>query len=153
MNPTRFYKTTILLLILINISTLFFLWWSRPEFPPPPPPPWMERSLGRELGLSGETLKKVEDLEKDHHAEKQMLLEKDIDLHEAYFALVGTGTSPDSLLNEIQANKRRIEEITFVFFDRVSGYCTDEQKEKLIESINMRLVRLGPPPPPPHFHP
>lgn len=140
----------IVLLVLINLTTLAFVWWNRP--PGPPPHPGENPMLAIELGLSGEAKTRVDKLEMAHHKEKQALLKKDRTWHKEYFALVGTGNSPDSLLNLIQSNKREIEAITFAFFDKVAEECNDAQKAKLRTFINDKLHQIsgGPPKPPGH---
>ncbi len=147
MNSTRFYKVTIALLVVINLTTLAYLWFTRP---PMPPHPGEHPELTNDLGISGDAKRKVDALEVRHHKEKRALLDKDHALHETYFSMIGSGESTDSILAEIQANNKNIEEMTFDFFDQVAGYCTEEQKARLKEIISRRLPRMGPPPPPRH---
>lgn len=147
MKGTRLYKIVIALLVVMNLAMLLFMWFGKP---PHPPRPGETPELSIKIGLTGEAKAKVDALEKQHHADKHILLEKDAELHKKMFALVGSGEPSDSIQAILSANKAEIERMTFEFFDQVATYCNDLQKKKLQSFIQQRLVHIGPPPPPPH---
>ena len=142
MKGTRLYKIVIVLLVAINLGMLLFMWLGKP------PHPGGSSELAANIGLSGDAKTKVDALEKQHHADKHVLMEKDAELHKKMFALIGSGESPDSIQTILSSNKEEIERMTFDFFDEVAGYCTNEQKKVLNSFIQQRLVGFGPPPPP-----
>ena len=147
MKGTRFYKLIIAVLIIINLGTLAFIAFGKP---PHPPKPGEGPLLSETIGLTGDSKTKVDALEKIHHQDKHILMQKDRDLHEQLFSKVGSGESPEEIYAELNNNKSEIERMTFEFFNDVSAYCSKEQLIALKKFINEAMVNMGHRPPPPH---
>ncbi|MFT6924006.1 MAG: hypothetical protein ACJA1C_003026 [Crocinitomicaceae bacterium] len=145
MKGTRFYKLIIVALVLLNIGTLVYFQLTKPSHPPKP----NHGDLGRQLELKGEAKSKVDALEKQHHKDKKVLLQKDHALHKKLFNCIGTDKPTNDLLDQINKNKEEIESMTFIFFDEVAEHCNAKQKKKLIKFVQQRLNRIRPGPPPP----
>lgn len=149
MKGEKFYKWIIGLLVVINLGTLAFMWFGRPPHPPPPPHPGEEPRLATEIGLTGESKKKVDALEKQHHLDKHQLMEKDSELHKKLFSKIGSGEDVSEIESELNKNKEEIEKMTFEFFDDVAAYCNKNQLKELVDHVKHRLTEMGPMPPPP----
>jgi hypothetical protein len=144
MKGTRFYKIIIALLVVINLGTILFMWLGNPAHPPRP---GEGPKLSEMIGLTGDAKLKVDELEKEHHKDKQLLMKLDSELHKEMFALVGSDENPIEVQTRLNANKEEVERMTYDFFNDVAAQCNQEQKKTLHEFIEDRLVRRGPRPP------
>lgn len=145
MKSSRFYKIIIVLLVALNVATLGFMWFGRP---PLSHPPGKGPLLSEILQLEGEEKSTVNALEKRHHKEKHQLMEKDAELHQKMFELIGTDSDPSEIQKKLDANKSKIERMTFQFFNEIANNCSDAQEEELKKFIHhaMSRVRHNPPP-------
>ncbi len=144
MERTKLYKIIIVVLILLNIGTLaFFLIGGPPHHPPHPP---HAGELAEKLGIEGKNADAIFKLEKDHHAKKRMLIDKDRRLHEQLFSKIGTDADVNPIHEKIEANYTEIEKMTYSFFHDVSAFCTPAQKIELKNVIRhaFRQMRKGP---------
>ena len=146
MKSPKFYKTIIAILVIVNISMLAFMWFGKPPHPPKPG----EHKISNELGITGPSKKIADELEKEHHKEKRKLVDLDVDLHTKLYKGIGSEIDSEAILNEIDSNKRELEEMTFSFFDEIANLCNDSQKEELKKFVEHHLnnLRPGPPRPP-----
>ena len=141
MARTKLYKIIIAVLILLNIGTLaFFLTGGPPHHPP------QAGDLARILEIEGPNKATIFKLEKDHHAKKRMLIDKDRRLHEELFSKIGTGADVNPIHDKIEANYTEIEKMTYAFFHDVSAFCNPEQKIELKNVIRhaFHQMRKGP---------
>lgn len=144
MKSTRFYKIIIALLAALNIATLTFIWFGKPPHPHHPG----ERPLLSEiLKMEGENKSSVDALELEHHKEKRQLMKKDGELHREMFALIGTGSNSSAIQKKLDANKSKIERMTFQFFEEIASNCSDAQKVELKKFIHQAIARTGQHPP------
>lgn len=143
MRKERFYKLSILTLILCNIGLMFFMWLNRP---PHPPHDRMEK-LSLVLGLKGKNKAAVDELEREHHIEKRMLVERDSKLHQELFVLLEQSSASDSLYQLIDQNASKTDRMTFEFFTKVASYCNETQKSKLRSFLKESLEQLHGPKP------
>lgn len=139
MKGIRFYKLVIAVLIIVNIVTLSFMWFRRP---PHPPRPGEQPKLSIEIGLTGDAKQKVDLLEKTHHTEKRKLIQTDRELHQQIFDAVGTSHPPIELQEKLDANKSKMERMTFEFFNDVAKQCDSTQKIQLNEFISRALIHI-----------
>ena len=148
MKGEKFYKWIIGVLVVINLGTLAFIWFGRPPHPPPPHP-GEEPRLATEIGLTGDSKIKVDAMEKQHHLDKHILMEKDSELHKKMFSKIGTGEDVSAIQNELNKNKEEIEKMTFKFFNDVAEFCNETQLKELVDHVKHRLSEMRPMPPPP----
>ena len=150
MNQPKFYKTLVIILIILNLGTLFFMWESKP--------PHIGRlckpdhhHLSKLLKLEGEAKEKVNILADEHHTLKKELIITDRALHRQLYELAGNKEDVSNILGTIHLNKKKIETMTFEYFDAVGNHCDSEQLKELKSFINTALNnlsgprRIGPP--------
>lgn len=140
MKKELFYKIAVVLLILINIGCLAFMWFSRPSHPPK----LGEHNIAKHLGLTGDNKSKVDKMEKVHHIDKRKLIDKDLELHNELYKVIGTDQNADSLLNAIAASKKEIEMMTFDYFDDIANYCNEDQKAELRRFVHQAFEQMRP---------
>lgn len=141
MARTKLYKIIITVLILINIGTLAFFMTGGPPHHRP-----QAGDLAEILGIEGEKKDAIFKLEKEHHAKKRMLIDKDRKLHQELFSKIGTGYDVNPIHEKIEANFTEMEKMTFTFFHTISAFCTAEQKTELKNVIEhaFNQMRKGP---------
>jgi hypothetical protein len=129
---------------MLNISTVTFVWITKPPHPPKPG----THLLSDELGIDGVDKTKVDAIEKEHHIEKHKLMDKDVELHKKLYEAIGGETDVTFLQNEISDNKRKIETMTFNFFDTIAKYCDEAQVLKLKDFVHSAFEEIRPMHPP-----
>jgi hypothetical protein len=139
MKGTRFYKAIIAVLILINVASLTFMWFGKP---PHPPMPHERPLLSNVIGLKGDAKTRVDALESKHHEEKQRLIAIDRDLHHQLFDSIGNDSAPRAVQDKLDANKSKMDRMTFDFFNEVAKQCNESEKKKLKSFISGELRQI-----------
>lgn len=137
MKRTKLYKLIIGILVIINAGMLIFFLSGRPPHRPPHP-----GQLSEQLGLEGEKKTLIMKLEKEHHADKQALMNRDRELHEELFSKIGTDGDVSDIQAEIEVNHAEIEKTTYDFFNNVSKHCTSEQKAELKKTVHRAFHQI-----------
>lgn len=143
MTEIRFYRIIILLLIMINLGILGFFWLNKPEFPPHPMH-FKKPDIAKELGIEGQNAKEVAKFEKTHHQEKIQLVDKDRQMHQRLFQMIGSEENPTKLLDSIHKNKVVMDSITYEFFQKVAEFCNDDQLMRLRKFVEGPFMPIPP---------
>lgn len=144
MKSSKFYKYLSIVLILLNVGTLTFFYFTKPPHPPGPG----AHVLSKEIGLEGQVKKEVDALESAHHKQKRQLMRRNFELHRQLYEKLDDSTQSAVLLKKIDANHKKIEEMTFQFFEEIAKKCNKAQRKKLDAMIHRSLRMIagqGPP--------
>jgi hypothetical protein len=131
MTKITFYRWLVVVLVLINASTLFFF-LSKPTHHSGHPP---RELLAEELKLSGAKKTKILHLQDVHFREKDRLIWESHNLHRRLFQLIAeenrNSQTREDLLDKIAQLHRKIEKMTFLYFQEIHDLCDVSQKKKL----------------------
>lgn len=149
MNNLKLLKTGFVILLLINIFTLTFMWIHHPPRPPfpghGPGRPGNGMMLAQQLNFNEDQQKQFEKLRNEHHESLEDFRDKGRDLHDQFFELLRTVPTDSvkvaQLADEIAANQKSIELMTFHHFEKVRGLCTPEQ-QKEFDKIIRDVIRM-----------
>ena len=146
MNQLRIYKVLVFFLIVLNLGTLSYFWWTAKE------PHHRHRiPISKVLELDEKTAKNINNLEREHFAAKEKLLQKNSSLHlELFNAFKDENDERKAeLIDSIAANHKQIELMTFAYFKKVNEVCSPDQQKKLERLIKDVFSHAGSPPNPP----
>jgi protein CpxP len=150
---TKIKLLTIAVSILIGVNVaIVCMVWSRPH-PPRPERHGPSAEIIRELDFQGEQLRQFEQLRDEHHQAMMAIEEKGRHTHDALFGLIKTGQDSsalaDSLINEIAADRKQIESVTYHHIAQVRKICSPEQQKKfdaIIVNLMARMSQASPGP-------
>ncbi|GAB5419295.1 MAG: hypothetical protein Crog4KO_27240 [Crocinitomicaceae bacterium] len=138
MKSLKFYKILSITLVILNLITIGFIYFNRP----PGPPPRGEARLANDIGLTGESKKKVDALEIQHHKDKRKLVKENFQLQRKLYGQLSDSEKSQAILTEIHANRTEMDRMTFEFFSDVAELCNEEQRKNLDNIIDKGLRRI-----------
>jgi Spy/CpxP family protein refolding chaperone len=137
MEALRFWKILALVLALVNIGVLGFFWWNRP--PGPPPGKQGVRELIASLHFNSAQKARADTLRLEHQAAMAEFVQKSAALRRQLYQL--TAVTPidtiaaGRLMDQLAAEGKRMERVTFDHFRKVRDIGTPEQKRLFDQGI------------------
>ena len=140
MRTNSLFKIIIILLLISNGFTLFLL--IKPGKPPHPP------FISEKIGLTGEQLKKVKNIEQSHFNQMKPLDVKIEKLHEDLFLTIASNDKrkEDSLKTKISSLILKKDELLLAHFKNIYALCNPTQKQLFITEIKEHFSRRKHPP-------
>ncbi len=103
------------------------------------------------LKFNEDQQKQFEELKKQNRMQVENLQDSSRILHDEYFGLLKpenySRQKADSLLEQISANQKALDRVTFEHFEKIKNLCNPEQKKQFILLINEIAHSLKLPPP------
>ncbi|MBL7720303.1 MAG: periplasmic heavy metal sensor [Flavipsychrobacter sp.] len=155
MKNERFYQVIIVMLLLLNGGTLAFLLLNRESRPQaqgahmhePRGGNPVDRMMRERLGLTEEQEEQFRMLKEEHHEQMKAIQNDEKDLHTRLFLLLKATAidtvAREALLQQLEANDRRKEEVTFEHFRKLRALLTPGQHPKfdsLVEEIASQIL-------------
>ncbi len=138
MKSLKFYKILSITLLILNIVTISIFYFNKPPGPPKPG----EARLAKDIGLTGNTRKKVDALEIQHHKDKRALMKDNFELQKQLYNSLSDEEKSAEIMVKVHKNRAETDRMTFEFFSEVASYCNEKQRKKLDEIIDQGLRRI-----------
>lgn len=168
MEKDKFLIIAIVFLFVLNLFTLGFILFDKKQPPPPmregnekmmPPgdfpdgkPEKPDKFIIEKLKFNEEQVQKFEELKKEHRRQIEDIQFQSRKLHDEYFGLLKSETVDSvkaaQILDQISANQKELDKVTFSHFAKIKEICKGEQKElfnRVIEDISKPLKEQRPP--------
>jgi hypothetical protein len=153
----------VIILAVLNLVLLSTLWFFKSPAPLPPPPPPKDKSGGvmmfleRELGLNEDQRDRFRQL-RHKHFETTRKFRNNIDSLKREILKEAFKYTPDSnyvntLISQIAAKEKEVENEIFTHFLNLKNACNDEQKIKFESLVNEYFKKNPPPEQKPHGKP
>lgn len=142
MQGKKIWIGIVLVLVLLNVVTLTFLWTRHAPAMPPfkkgnnrgQEVPGPERYIVKRLGLDEAQARKFADARRAHFERIQPLEQAMQKIRESVFRKSMDGTPPAEVnaeLDSIAHLHKKLDSLTYVHFEALRSYCSDEQATKL----------------------
>lgn len=147
MKTQRIYFRIIVFLIGLNICTVSFFLFSTDKHPHHP----QRKQITEVIDFSAPIAKKVDVLEKAHFKQKDAMMQKNHRLHLELFKTFCSDPTNDekkqAVIEDVLANQREIELLTFNYFRQIHELCTAAQQKQLEKMMREVFSHAGGPPP------